>query len=313
MTLEAAHAGRATLASQAKRRSLQKAREAPIYAFLFACAILSIFTTLGIVFVLFEETLHFFGEVSVLEFLTGTEWTPAFSQKSFGVLPLFSATMLIAFLSLLVAVPIGLLAAVYLSEYASPRTRGIIKPVLEILAGIPTIVYGYFALTFISPQILMPLGQETSFSALAAALVMGIMIIPMISSLSEDAMRAVPRALREGAYGLGCNRFEVATKVVLPAALSGIIAACILAASRAVGETMIVAVAAGNQPNLSWNPFEQMQTMTAYIVQVALGDSPRGTIEYSTIFALGSLLFVSTLILNIAAQWLLAKFREEYE
>ncbi|MGE0056341.1 MAG: phosphate ABC transporter permease subunit PstC [Dehalococcoidia bacterium] len=313
MTLEAAHAGRATLASQAKRRSLQKAREAPIYAFLFACAILSIFTTLGIVFVLFEETLHFFGEVSVLEFLTGTEWTPAFSQKSFGVLPLFSATMLIAFLSLLVAVPIGLLAAVYLSEYASPRTRGVIKPVLEILAGIPTIVYGYFALTFISPQILMPLGQETSFSALAAALVMGIMIIPMISSLSEDAMRAVPRALREGAYGLGCNRFEVATKVVLPAALSGIIAACILAASRAVGETMIVAVAAGNQPNLSWNPFEQMQTMTAYIVQVALGDSPRGTIEYSTIFALGSLLFVSTLILNIAAQWLLAKFREEYE
>lgn len=313
MTLEAAHIGRATLASQAKRRSLQRAREAPIYAFLFACAILSIFTTLGIVLVLFEETLHFFSEVSIVEFLTGTEWTPAFSQKSFGVLPLFSATMLIAFLSLLVAVPIGLLAAVYLSEYASPRMRGMIKPVLEVLAGIPTIVYGYFALTFISPEFLMPLGQETSFSALAAALVMGIMIVPMISSLSEDAMRAVPRALREGAYGLGCNRFEVATRVVLPAALSGIVAACILAASRAVGETMIVAVAAGNQPNLSWNPLEQMQTMTAYIVQVALGDSPRGTIEYSTIFALGSLLFVSTLVLNIAAQWLLARFREEYE
>jgi phosphate transport system permease protein len=313
MAVVASEFGRTTLAAQQKKRSIRRAREAPIYAFLFFCAALSIFTTAGIVFVLFEETLHFFGEVSVAEFLTGREWTPTFTNPSFGVIPLLSATMLIAFLSMLVAVPIGLMVAIFLSEYASPRVRGVIKPVLEVLAGIPTIVYGFFAITFIAPEILKPLGQDTNFSALGAAIVMGIMIIPMVSSLSEDAMRAVPRGLREGAYGLGCNRFEVATKVVVPAALSGIIAACILAASRAVGETMIVAVAAGNQPNISWNPFEQMQTMTAFIVQVALGDSPRGTIEYSTIFALGSLLFVSTLVLNIFAQWLLAKFREEYE
>jgi phosphate transport system permease protein len=313
MAINTAHAGRTTLAERAQKQSLRKAREAPIYAFLFLCAGLSIVTTGAIVLVLFEETLHFFGEVSLGEFLTGTEWTPTFSNPHFGVLPLLSATMFIALLAMLIAVPIGLLAAIYLSEYASPRVRGFIKPILEVLAGIPTIVYGFFALTFISPEILKPLGQATSFSALAAAIVMGVMIIPMVSSLSEDAMRAVPRGLREGAYGLGCTKFEVATRVVLPAALSGITAACILAASRAVGETMIVAVAAGNQPNLSWNPFEQMQTMTAFIVQVALGDSPRGTIEYSTIFALGSLLFLSTLILNIFAQWMLSKFREEYE
>jgi phosphate transport system permease protein len=214
---------------------------------------------------------------------------------------------------MLVAVPLGLLAAIYLSEYASPRVRGIVKPVLEILAGIPTIVYGFFALYFISPEFLRPLGQESGFSALAAAIAMGIMIVPMVSSLSEDAMRAVPRGLREGAYGLGCTKFEVATRVVFPAALSGIIASMILAASRAVGETMIVVIAAGNQPNLSWNPFEQMQAMAAFIVQVSLGDTPRGTIEYSTIFALGSLLFITTLSLNILAQYLLARFREEYE
>jgi phosphate transport system permease protein len=291
-------------------------REAPIFAFLFICACLSIFTTAGIVFVLFEETMAFFADVSVSEFLTGTEWTPLFTEKHFGVLPLLNATLLIAAGAMLVALPLGLLAAIYLSEYAPPSVRSIVKPVLEVLAGIPTVVYGYFALQFITPNLLQTLlgGEQVGiFNAAAASIAMGIMILPMVSSLSEDAMRAVPQSLREGAYGLGANRFEVATRVVLPAALSGIVAAFILAASRAVGETMIVAVAAGLQPNLSWNPFEGMATMTAYIVSVSLGDTPRGTLEHSTIYAVGMLLFLSTLIMNILAQWLLARFREVYE
>jgi len=294
---------------------MRRLREGPIYAFLFLCALLSIVTTVGIVLVLFEETAGFFGDVSFTEFLTGTEWTPLFTEKHFGVLPLLNATLFIAFMAMLVAVPMGLLAAIYLSEYARPGVRQIVKPILEVLAGIPTIVYGYFALTFISPDVLRQLfgGSVNLNNAMSASLAMGVMILPLVSSLSEDAMRAVPQALREGAYGLGANRFEVATRVVFPAALSGIIASCILAASRAVGETMIVAVAAGLQPNLSWNPFEGMATMTAYIVQVSLGETPRGTIEYSTIFAIGMMLFLSTLVLNILAQWLLARFREEYE
>jgi phosphate transport system permease protein len=215
---------------------------------------------------------------------------------------------------MLVAVPLGLLAAIYLSEYAPERVRAVVKPVLEVLAGIPTVIYGYFALTFITPEVVQPLFDGTPvFNAAAASIAMGIMILPLVSSLSEDAMRAVPRSLREGAYGLGANRFEVATRVVVPAALSGIVAASILAMSRAVGETMIVVIAGGNQPNLSWNPLEGMQAMTAYIVQVSLGETPRGTIEYSTIFAVGMMLFVLTLIMNIFAQWVLSRFREEYE
>jgi phosphate transport system permease protein len=312
-------AGRRTLslAQEAQgRRRLRRLREAPIYAFLFACASLSIFTTLGIVFVLFEESVKFFEEVSIVDFLTGTVWTPLFTEQHFGVLPLLNATLMMALGALLVAVPLGLLAAIYLSEYAPPRVRGMVKPVLEVLAGVPTVVYGYFALTFITPELLQLLfgrGQVSAFNALSASIAMGIMILPLISSLSEDAMRAVPQSLREGAYGLGANRFEVATRVVVPAAFSGIVAAVILAASRAVGETMIVTVAAGTQPNLSWNPFEAMAAMTAYIVAVSLGDTPRGTIEYSTIFAVGVLLFLTTLIMNIFAQWLLAKFREVYD
>ena len=301
--------------ARSRRRSLRKAREASIYAVLFLCAALSIFTTLGIVFVLFEETYHFFEEVSVIDFLTGTQWTPLFVEKSFGVLPLLNATLLMAAGAMVVALPLGLLAAIFLSEYAHPRLRGVIKPILEILAGIPTVIYGYFALTFITPQVLQALfGQSANiFNAAAASIAIGIMILPMVSSLSEDAMRAVPQALREGAYGLGANRFEVATRVVVPAALSGIVAAFILAASRAVGETMIVTIAAGLQPNLSWNPLEAMEAMTAFIVQVSLGDTPRGTIEYSTIFAIGMLLFIATLVMNVLAQWLLARFREVYE
>lgn len=295
-------------------KRLRRAREAVIYLSLFSCAIVSVITTFAIVFTLIAESLSFFEEVSLVEFLTGTQWTPLFTIQHFGVLPLLGATMLISVLAMLVAVPLGLLAAIYLSEYAPSGLRAVVKPVLEVLAGIPTVVYGYFALTFLTPNVLRGLFTDIApFNALAASIAMGIMILPLVSSLSEDAMRAVPQSLREGAYGLGANRFEVATRVVVPAALSGIVAASILAMSRAVGETMIVAIAAGNQPNLSWNPLEGMQAMTAYIVQVSLGDTPRGSVEYDTIFAVGILLFAVTLLLNIGAQWFLSRFREEYE
>jgi len=313
MSSMASAGSEAAFAARARRRRLRRAKEAPVYVFILACAMLSIVTTVGIVIVLFEETYRFFEEVSVIDFLTGTKWTPLFTSKLFGVLPLLNATLMMALGAMLIAIPLGVLAAVYLSEYAPPMVRSIVKPVLEVLAGIPTVIYGYFALQFIAPEILQPLGQRTVLSAASASIAMGILILPLVASLSEDAMRSVPQSLREGAYGLGSNRFEVATRVVLPAALSGILAAVILAASRAVGETMIVTIASGNQPILSWNPFEQMQAMTAYIVQVSLGDTQRGTIEYSTIFAIGSLLFVVTLVMNIFAQWLLAKFREEYD
>jgi phosphate transport system permease protein len=294
---------------------MRRLKEAPIYAFLIACALVSVFTTVGIVIVLIEETVAFFEEVPILDFLTGTEWFPLIGEGAFGVLPLLNATLMIAFLSMLVAVPVGMLAAIYLSEYAHPRVRAVIKPVLEVLAGIPTVVYGYFALFFITPDVLQALfgSRVGAFNALSAAIAIGILQLPLVASLSEDAMRAVPASLREGAYGLGANRFEVATRVVVPAALSGVVAAVILAASRAAGETMIVTLAAGGQPNLSWNPFEGMQAMTAYVAAVSLGDTPRGTIEYSTIFAVGSLLFMTTLVLNVFAQWLLSRFREAYE
>ena len=298
-----------------RRLTVKRAREWPIYAFLFACAVVSILTTFGIVIVLFGETYRFFEEVSIIEFFTNTEWTPLFTEKHFGVLPLLNATFLMAAGAMVIALPLGLAAAIYLSEYAPPLVRSVVKPVLEVLAGIPTVVYGYFALQFISPEIVqLFFGRDTSlFNAMSASIAMGIMILPLVSSLSEDAMRSVPLGLREGAYGLGANRFEVATRVVVPAALSGIVAAAILGASRALGETMIVTIAAGQMPNLSWNPLEAMEAMTAFIVQVSLGDTPRGTIEYSTIFAIGSVLFLATLVLNVFAQWLLARFREEYE
>jgi phosphate transport system permease protein len=288
-------------------------REAPVLAVLFLCALASVLTTVGIVVVLLDEAVGFFRQVSIVEFLTERQWTPLFVEKHFGVLPLLSATFLIALLALAVAVPVGLGAAIYLSEYASARVRGVLKPVLEVLAGIPTVVYGYFALTFIAPQILQPLGQETVFSALSAALAMSIMLLPFVSSLSEDAMRAVPASLREAGYALGSSRLEVAVRVVLPAALSGVMAAVVLALARAVGETMIVTIAAGNMPNLSWNPLEAMQALPAYIVQVSLGDTPAGTLEYKTIFAVGLTLFACTLVFNVAAQWLMARFREVYE
>lgn len=283
-----------------------------IQAVLFLCASLSIFTTLGIVAVLIFETLEFFQEVPILEFLTDTQWTPLFADKHFGILPLLSGTFLTSAIAILVAMPIGLLSAIYLSEYATENVRRVIKPALEILAGIPTVVYGYFALLFVTPLLQKAIPSLSGFNALGPGIVMGVMIIPMVSSLSEDAMYAVPQSLREAAYALGSSKLHVALRVVVPAAFSGIAASALLAISRAIGETMIVAIACGQQPRLTLNPLVPIETMTAYIVQVSLGDTPTGTIEYKTIFAVGMMLFVSTLILNLFSLWLRERFREKY-
>jgi len=279
---------------------------------LFLCALLSIGTTLGIILVLAVETFAFFSEVSIVEFLFGTEWTPLFASPRFGVLPLVAGTALVSSIAMLVAVPMGLLSAIYLSEYADPRIRRTIKPVLEILAGVPTVVYGYFALLFVTPLLQRFIPDLAGFNALGPGIVMGIMILPLVSSLAEDAMQAVPRGLREGSYALGATRMQTSLRVVVPAALSGITAAFILAASRAIGETMIVAIAAGQQPRLTWNPLVPIETMIAYIVQVSMGDTPQGTLEYRTIFAVGALLFLGTFVLNLASAWLRERFREEY-
>jgi|TARA_B100001750_G_scaffold225136_1_gene216764 phosphate transport system permease protein len=275
--------------------------------------ILSILVTVGIIAVLLFEAIKFFGEVSFWEFITGTRWTPLFSSKQFGVLALVAGTTLTAVLAMLVALPLGLLSAIYLSEYAPDKVRRPVKPILEVLAGIPTVVYGYFALLFVTP-ILRQISPDISvFNALSASIVMGIMILPMVSSLSEDAMRSVPRTLREGAYALGSTKLEVSTLVVVPAALSGIVSAFILAVSRAIGETMIVTIAAGQNPNFTLNPFVPIETMTAYIVQVSQGDAPAGSIEFKTIFAVALLLFVITLAMNLLSQYVVSRFREEYE
>jgi len=288
-------------------------RERAIKSVLAACAYVSVLTTFGIVFVLLFETINFFREVSIVEFFTSTTWSAAFANPQFGILVLASGTLLTTLIAIAVALPVGLLAAIFLSEYASLRLRRWLKPALEILAGVPTIVYGYFALTFVTPllrETVFP--TMTIFNALSAGLVMGVMIIPTIASVSEDAIHAVPRSLREGAYALGATRRETATRIVLPAALSGIVAATILGISRAVGETMIVAVAAGNLAQLATNPLESVQTMTAFIVQVASGDTPTGSLTYNTIFAVGSTLFVMTLILNIVSYVFVRRFREAY-
>jgi phosphate transport system permease protein len=279
---------------------------------LFLCAVLSVLTTAGIVAVLAIETIGFLREVPIIEFLTGTEWTPLFANPRFGVLPLVVGTTLVSLVAMLVALPMGLLSAIYLSEYAPARIRRTVKPTLEILAGVPTVVYGYFALMFVTPLLQRYIPGLAGFNALSPGIVMGIMILPLVSSLSEDAMRAVPQGLREGAYALGATRMQTALRVVVPAAFSGITAAFILAASRAVGETMIVAIAAGQQPRLTANPFVPIETMTAYIVQVSLGDTPQGTLEYRTIFAVGMLLFLMTFALNLVSTCLRERFRQEY-
>jgi phosphate transport system permease protein len=286
-------------------------KERVIKFLLTACAYLSIFTTFGIVVVLFEETVRFFREVSMVEFLTSTRWSP--TRGDFGILPLVYGTMMATFIAIAVALPIGLLTAIFLSEYAPRSLRRWLKPALEILAGVPTVVYGYFALTFITPFFrggVFP-GID-SFNAISAGLIMGVMIIPTVASVSEDAIYAVPRALREGAYALGATKRETATKIVLPAALSGIVAAVILGISRAIGETMIVTIAMGSQANWLGTPLEGMQAMTAYIVQVVGGETPRESITFKSIFAVGSALFLMTLVLNLISYWFVRRFREIY-
>jgi phosphate transport system permease protein len=279
---------------------------------LFICAITSILVTLGIIYTLFKETIFFFGEVSIIEFLTSPKWTPLFEPQNFGIMPLVSGSVLIATIASLVAIPIGLASAIYLSEYAPDKVRRIIKPILEVLAGIPTIVYGFFALSLVTPFLRIFFPELGFFNALSGGIVVGIMIIPMIASLSEDAMTAVPRSIKEGAYALGATRLEVALKIVVPAALSGIIASFVLAISRAIGETMIVTIAAGAMPNLTFNPLEPVQTLTAYIVQVSLGDTPFGSISYYTIYAVGMTLFVITFLMNLIAGWISKRFKEDY-
>jgi phosphate transport system permease protein len=279
---------------------------------LFACALVSVLTTAGIIAVLAVEAYEFFRTAPLVEFLTGTEWTPLFADQKFGVLPLVVGTLLVSAIAMVVALPMGLLSAVYLSEYADPRLRRVVKPLLEILAGVPTVVYGYFALLFVTPLLQQVIPSLAGFNALSPGIVMGIMILPLVASLSEDAMRGVPNGLREGALALGATRMQTSLSVVVPAAFSGITAAFILAVSRAVGETMIVAIAAGQQPRLTLDPRVPIETMTAYIVQVSLGDTPAGTLEYRTIFAVGMLLFVGTFGLNLVSTWLRERFREEY-
>jgi phosphate transport system permease protein len=279
---------------------------------LFLCALLSVGTTIGIIAVLAVETVAFLREVPITEFLFGTEWTPLFATPRFGVLPLVTGTVLVSVIAMLVALPMGLLSAIYLSEYAEPRVRRVVKPVLEILAGVPTVVYGYFALLFVTPLLQRFIPGLAGANALGPGIVMGIMILPLVSSLAEDAMRGVPRGLREGSYALGATKMQTSVRVVLPAAFSGITAAFILAVSRAIGETMIVAIAAGQQPRLTLDPRVPIETMTTYIVQISLGDTPQGTLEYRTIFAVGMLLFIGTFVLNVVSAWLRERYREEY-
>ena len=296
-----------------RKRRLRDWRERSIGSVLLFCALVSILTTIGVVVVLGSEAASFFRQVPLTEFLFGTRWTPLLEPRSFGVLPLIAGTTMIVVGAAVVALPLGLGSAMYMSEYASPRTRNLLKPILAVLAGIPTVVYGYFALTFITPVLKSVLPQTQVFNAASASIVVGIMVLPMIASLCDDALRAVPDSLREAGYALGATRMEVSTRVVLPGALSGVLASFILAASRAIGETMAVTLAAGATPNLSMNPLESIQTMTAYIVQVSLGDTPAGTIEYQTIFAVGALLFLITLVMNLLGQRVLHHFQENYE
>lgn len=298
-----------------KLKKRPRIAEGLIQGFLFFCGAVSILTTLGIVFELGKESLLFFQMpgVTLKGFLTGTEWQPTIGK--FGVLPLVNATLMTTVIAMLVSLPLGLFAAIYLSEYASPRARGILKPILEVLAGVPTVVYGYFALTTMTPALKALFGENTVqiYNTLSAGIVMGIMILPTVCSMSEDALNAVPRSLREAAYGLGGTRLETALQIVVPAALSGIIAAFIIGISRAVGETMIVALAAGAGPNLTLNPFEAAETMTGYIARISGGDVSYDTPDYNSIFAIGLLLFASTLVLNILSRRLVARFREVYE
>lgn len=302
-----------TVVSDRLARNVQRnIRERAIESILFGAALVSVLTTLGIVWVLVSESLNFFEHVPFSDFLTDTMWTPLFSEPRYGILPLLMGTITTSLVALVVAIPLGTVIAAYLSEFASARVREIVKPFLELLGGIPTIVYGYFALTVVTPVLQAIYPDLPGFSMLSAGLVMGIAIVPYISSLTEDAMRAVPMSLREGAYGMGSTRFQTAIRVVIPAALSGVLSAYILGISRAVGETMIVAVAAGMQPNFTMDPTEPAQTISAYIVQVALGDLPHGSIGYQSIFAAGLSLMLMTLLFNILGHVIRRRYREAY-
>ena len=288
-------------------------KEKLIKAFLFVCAAITLLTTLGIIWVLLSQSYSFFKEVSVIDFITDKEWTPLFSEKHFGIMPLLSGTLLTTVIALLVALPLGLTIAVYLNEYAPKGFRKAVKPLLEILAAVPTVVYGFFALVVVTPFLQSIWPSISGFNSISAGVVMGIMIIPFISSLGEDALFAVPNSLRQASYGMGATRLQTSFRVLIPSASSGIIAAIILAFSRAIGETMIVAVAAGQQPQLTLDPTVPIQTITSYIVQVSSGDVQHGSLEYNTIFAAGLALFIFTFILNNISFWINKKFRQEYE
>lgn len=300
-----------------RARSARSAGEGAIRALLLLAAVISIATTTAIIFTLVRETVSFFGEVPITDYLFGTRWTPLLSeaQQSFGVLPLLWGTFYLTFIGLLVAVPCGLLAAIYLSEFARPRVRKAVKPVLELLAGMPTIIFGYFALTFVTPEILRGLfGIDVrQYNGLSAGLILGLLVIPTIASVGEDAMRAVPSSLREGAFGLGASRVQVSLRVVFPAALSGIVAALILGASRAIGETVIILIAGGQQPSLSIDPTESFQSMASFIAATSRGDIPQGTLKYETIFVVGFTLFVVTLALNALSNRMVNRYRQVYE
>lgn len=288
-------------------------KERTIHVFLAMSAGISVLTTVGIVAVLCVETVQFFQEVSPVAFLTGTEWSPLLSPRKFGVLPLACGTLQVAFGTAVVALPLGLASAIYLSEYSSRRFRAWVKPILEVLASIPSVVYGYFAIMLVSPLVRWIFPSAGVFNAASASIVVAIMVVPTVISLSEDMLRSVPQSLRDAGYAMGSTQFEVTTRIVVPAAFSGIMASFILAVARAIGETMAVTLAAGATPKMTFNPLESIQTMTAYIVQVSQGDTPTGTIEYQTIFAVCMTMFMMTVSMNVLAQWILAKFREEYE
>lgn len=292
---------------------MSRVKEKIIESGLALAAIITVLTTIGIIWVLLSQAIDFFTEVSIIDFLTDSQWTPLFADKHFGILPLVAGTFLTTFIAILVALPIGLTIAVYLNEYAPKSFRKTIKPLLEILAAVPTVVYGFFALSVVTPFLQNLIPEMAGFNALSAGIVMGIMIIPLITSLSEDALYAVPKSLREASYGMGSTRLQTAFKVMVPAASSGIIVSVILGISRAVGETMIVAIAAGQQPRLTLNPLVPIETITTYIVQVSTGDVAHGSLEYRTIFAAGMALFVFTFILNNISYWIKKKFQEKYE
>ena len=288
-------------------------KEKLIEIVMMCCSFVTVFTTVGIILILTVESIKFFSEVSIGDFVTDKQWTPLFTEKHFGILPLLSGTLLTTTIAILFAVPLGLIIAVYLNEYASPKFTSVVKPVLEILAAVPTVVYGFFALQFVTPLLQKIIPGLNGFNALSPGLVMGVMIIPYITSLSEDALRAVPRSLREASYGMGATRFQTAFRIMVPAASSGIIVSVILAVSRALGETMIVAIAAGQEPKLTFNPKESVETITTYIVQVSMGDVPQDSLEYKTIYAAGLTLFVFTFILNNISFWIRNRFQNKYE